>query len=157
MFTKKIASVLSKSLPNKSHAELMELADIIELSACAACLTSQLPGLTLGIVVAMYVSLSKKLNMGLSKSAVKPIAAVILGELASYGLVALATSWIPVAGNVTQMAFTYLAGIFYVKLLAHFFNADKKPENMSESKLKEAIRACMSKEEAIALLKEICK
>ena len=128
-------------------------------AAGAAALSGALPGagstaaaaVSIGAIVTMYVNLGNMLGIRLGKGLLRTLASAVVadlgGSIAAILLVSTVLSFIPGIGTVgaagimglTSFCYVYLAGTFYLKMVAKIVKSGKSAENMSEEELKKAI------------------
>lgn len=124
-------------------------------AATAAALEGVLPGAgsaiaaatSTGIIITMYVSLGKKLNVRLGHGTLKALASALVADLAGAFAANLAgaaiLSFIPGLGSLgsaaitglTSFAYVYLAGLIYIKMVAAMLESGKSMNDLSEEEL----------------------
>lgn len=152
--------------------EIMETIEAHSLAAAAAGFASGiLPGAgvpiavasCIGFVTSMYVKVTKKVGIKISKVKLKAIASVVMAELGSQSIVYLVggviVSFIPGLSNLAmaagQYAFTYIAGVMYLNFLKEFFNAGSKVEEMTDEAIKLKMNGCLDNAELKDMVNEL--
>jgi len=174
---KNLEGTIRKGYPLLDDAQVKDLMETIEshsLAAAAAGFASGiLPGVgvpismmaCIGFVTAMYVKVTKKVGIKISKVKLKAIASVALAEIASHSIVYVAggviISFIPGLSNLVmgagQYAFTYMAGIMYLSFLKEFFGAGSKVEEMTDEAIKAKLSESLSDNEIKSMVEELMK
>lgn len=123
-------------------------------------------GISIGIIVKMYVSLGKmlgvKLGNGVLRSLASAVVADLAGAVAASIAVAAAISFIPGIGTlgsatitgITSFCYVYLAGIIYIQMLGKILKTGKSVESMSEEELKRAMKSAAGSIDIDNALKE---
>lgn len=174
---KNLEGTIRKDYPFLDDAKVKDLMETIEshsLAAAAAGFASGiLPGAgvpismmaCIGFVTAMYVKVTKKVGIKISKVKLKAIASIALAEIGSHSIVyfvgGVIVSFIPGLSNLVmaagQYAFTYMAGIMYLSILKEFFNAGSKLEEMTEEAIKAKFSESISDSELKSMVGELMK
>ena len=134
-----------------------ELADIVVNHAAAAGVSAMavgiLPGvgaivasgIAVGAIWSMYIRIAAYLKLRFGKDTLKVIASAVVSNIITQlvGVLALelAFSFIPGAGIVTgglvNFGITYMAGVIYLNTLTGIFAAGLRPDEMTDSQVKE--------------------
>ena len=161
-----VENTIRKTFPDMTEFQISELMKTVNQYSLAAGWAGfaggAIPGIgtlsfltSVAFVGAMYIKLTKMVGIKISKVKLKAIASIAIAELSSQAIVYLAggfiLSFIPIISSVAtgaaQYAFTYMAGIFYLKLLAGLFGAGKNIEEMTDEEIKARFGACMQGED----------
>ncbi|MCM1144712.1 MAG: zinc ribbon domain-containing protein [Blautia sp.] len=168
-----------KAVPGNVIDEQMalDIAKIVNIhalgSAASSAATAWMPGAGAGIATAgaigfiwsMYVRISDRLGIKLSKKKLKFLGSAILSNLASAGgalLAASAISLIPGIGSVTAVVLTAganyalvtVAGILYINLMSSLCTEGTDVSALSDEELKERMEKVMEGQNIKKMMKE---
>ncbi len=171
---KALQAVPGNVIDEQAAADIAKIINVHALGAAASgAATAWIPGAgasvatagAIGFIWTMYVRVSERLGIKLSKKKLKFLGSAILSNLAASGgslLAASAVSMIPGIGSVAAVvlvaganyALLTVAGILYINLMSSLFTEGTDVSSMSDEELKERMRNVMEKQNVKKMMKE---
>lgn len=171
---KALKAVPGNVVDEQTAADIAKIINIHALgSAASSAATAWVPGAGASIATAgavafiwtMYVRISERLGIKLSKKKLKFLGSAILSNLASAGgalLAASAISLIPGIGSVAAVvlaaganyALVTVAGVLYINLMSSLHTEGTDVSAMSDEELKERMKKVMEEQNVKKMMKE---